>query len=105
MKREEKKVVAYGAAAKGNTLLNYANINSDLIEYVCDLAPSKQGKYMPGSHLKIVKPEYMLENMPDCILILPWNIANEIIDQFVGPDLSALQFVRAVPKLEYLCKK
>jgi hypothetical protein len=105
MKREGKKVVAYGAAAKGNTLLNYANVNCDLIEYACDLAASKQEKFMPGSHLKIMKPEYMLENMPDCVLILPWNISDEIIGQFVGPAFNALKFVRAVPKLEYLCKK
>ncbi|MCP5081974.1 MAG: class I SAM-dependent methyltransferase [Alphaproteobacteria bacterium] len=71
-------VAAYGAAAKGNTLLNYAGVKPDLISFVCDEAPSKQGRYMPGSHIPILAPEALDERRPDSILILPWNLEREI---------------------------
>jgi hypothetical protein len=73
-----KKVIAYGAAAKGNTLLNYAGVKPDLLPFVCDAAPAKQGKFMPGSHIPIVSPDRLRELTPDYVLILPWNIADEI---------------------------
>ena len=78
MKRLNKKVVAYGAAAKGNTLLNYAGIKPDLLPYVCDAALSKQGKYMPGSHIPILDPRALRDLKPEYVLILPWNISSEI---------------------------
>ncbi len=77
-KNKGKNIVAYGAAAKGNTLLNYAGIKSDLISIVFDGSISKQGKYMPGSHIPILDPINLKKINPDCILILPWNIEKEI---------------------------
>jgi hypothetical protein len=77
-KKIGKKVVAYGAAAKGNTLLNYAGIKPDLISVIFDESKSKQGLYMPGSHIPIKDPEKMIDFNPDCIVILPWNIISEI---------------------------
>jgi SAM-dependent methyltransferase len=80
-KRTGRKVAAYGAAAKGNTLLNYAGIKPDLLPYVCDAAPSKQGKYLPGSRIPILAPEVLRREQPDIVLVLPWNIIDEITRQ------------------------
>jgi hypothetical protein len=80
-KREGKKVVAYGAAAKGNTLLNYCGIKKDLIEFVVDASPHKQGKFLPGSHIPVVSEIEIYRNKPDYVLILPWNIREEIMEQ------------------------
>ena len=71
-------VAAYGAAAKGNTLLNYAGVKPDLISFVCDMAPSKQDHYLPGSHIPILSPAALKDHRPDTILILPWNLEQEI---------------------------
>lgn len=94
-----KVVVGYGAAAKGNTLLNYAGVKPDLLPYVCDAAPSKQGKYLPGSHIPIVSPQLLLEKYPDILLILPWNIAEEVTSQNAKLKHQGTKFVTAVPKL------
>lgn len=101
-KQSGKKVVAYGAAAKGNTLLNYAGIKCDLLRYIFDAAASKQGKFMPGSHIPILSPSQLMEVHPDYVLILPWNIAAEVMEQ--NQQLVELggQFVTAVPKLNIL---
>jgi len=80
-KRAGVSVAAYGAAAKGNTLLNYAGVRPDLLDYVCDAAPSKQGKYMPGSHIPIFPPAQLRARKPQVVLILPWNIATEVTAQ------------------------
>ena len=80
-KKQGNRIAAYGAAAKGNTLLNYAGIKPDLIPYVCDAALSKQGKFLPGSRIPIVPPETLKKERPDLIIILPWNIAGEIMQQ------------------------
>lgn len=101
-KRSGKRVAAYGAAAKGNTLLNYAGIKADLIEYVCDAAPSKQGKFMPGNHLPILSPEVLAERKPDFVLILPWNIAEEVMRQHGYVRNWGGQFLVAVPTLSRL---
>ena len=77
-KNSGKRVAAYGAAAKGNTLLNYSGVNSDLIPVVFDASKSKQGKYLPGSHIPIKDPKILKKYKPDCIFILPWNIYAEI---------------------------
>ena len=77
-KNNNKKVVAYGAAAKGSTLLNYSGVKNDLIDYVCDGAEFKQNKYMPGSHIPIKHPSILDTDNPDYIIIFPWNIADEI---------------------------
>jgi SAM-dependent methyltransferase len=101
-KRAGKKVAAYGAAAKGNTLLNYAGVKPDLIEFVCDAAQAKQDKFMPGSHIPILHPSEMLKRQFDCVLILPWNIADEVIKQNSQLVSRGKQFVIAVPLLKIL---
>jgi len=99
-KRAGKKVVAYGAAAKGNTLLNYAGIKPDLLPFVCDAGPAKQGKYMPGSHIPILPHAVLQREDPDYVLILPWNIAAEVKQQNAALASSGAKFVVAVPALE-----
>ncbi len=99
-KRVGKKVAAYGAAAKGNTLLNYAGVKPDLLPFVCDAAAAKQGKYMPGSHIPILAPEALARRRPDYVLILPWNIAAEVRQQNAGLVALGTKFVTAVPHLE-----
>jgi SAM-dependent methyltransferase len=98
-KRAGKRVAAYGAAAKGNTLLNYAGIKPDLLPYVCDAAAAKQGKYLPGSHIPIHPPEALLQDPPDHVLVLPWNLATEIRAQLAGLEARPVKFVTAVPAL------
>lgn len=97
-----KSVVAYGAAAKGNTLLNYAGIRPDLIEFVCDSAPSKQGKFMPGSHIPIYSPTELARRKPDWVLILPWNIVEEVVQQHDYIRSWGGKFVIAIPELRVL---
>lgn len=94
-----KKVAAYGAAAKGNTLLNYAGVKPDLLPFVCDAATAKQGKYMPGSHIPILPPSALAKSMPDYVLILPWNIAPEVRLQNAALVERGAKFVTAVPEL------
>ena len=98
-KKAGKSVAAYGAAAKGNTLLNYAGVKPDLLPYVCDAATAKQNKYMPGSHIPIFNAEAIIEAKPDYVLVLPWNIAEEVRSQLFQ-DLPNTQFVTAVPELK-----
>ncbi|MSR05524.1 MAG: class I SAM-dependent methyltransferase [Gemmatimonadetes bacterium] len=98
-KRQGKRVVAYGAAAKGNTLLNFAGVRPDLLSLVCDAAPSKQGKFLPGSHIQILGPEALAERRPDYVLILPWNLADEVKAQLKPIREWGGQFVIAVPSL------
>ena len=100
-KRDGKRVAAYGAAAKGNTLLNYAGIRADLIEFVVDLNPAKQNKYMPGSRIPIVNEERLKEEKPDYVLILPWNLKIEIYNQLAYVKAWGGTFVTAVPKLQF----
>lgn len=97
-----KSVAAYGAAAKGNTLLNFAGIKPDLLPYVCDAALSKQGKYLPGSHIPILPPLALQERRPDYIIILPWNIAAEVRQQNAAAAEWGGTFVVAVPSLRVL---
>ena len=99
-KRAGKKVAAYGAAAKGNTLLNYAGVKPDLLPFVCDIAAAKQGKFMPGSHIPILPPTALDARRPDYLLILPWNIAAEVQQQNARLAEHGTRFVTAVPRLE-----
>lgn len=101
-KRAGRTVAAYGAAAKGNTLLNYAGVKPDLLTYVCDAAPSKQGKYLPGSHIPVLSPEALRERRPDIVLILPWNIAGEVVEQHAYVHEWGGQFAVAVPSVMLL---
>ena len=99
-KRAGKKVAAYGAAAKGNTLLNYAGVKQDLLSFVCDAAPSKQGKYLPGSHIPVFAPEKLKSEKPNIVLILPWNIAAEVMLHTSYIRQWGGQYATAVPTLE-----
>ena len=98
-KHNGKEVCAYGAAAKGNTLLNYAGVKPDLLPIIYDAAPAKQNKYMPGSHIPIFNPDKIKEEMPDYILILPWNIADEVMEQNGFIRELGGKFVTAVPEI------
>jgi hypothetical protein len=98
-KHEGRSVGAYGAAAKGNTLLNYAGVKSDLLPYVCDAAASKQGKYLPGARIPILSPDALSDRKPDYILILPWNITDEVTNQLSHARDWGARFVTAVPTL------
>ena len=97
-----KKIVAYGAAAKGNTLLNYAGVKPDLLPLVFDAAPSKQNKFLPGSHIPIVSPDEMEKQNPDIVLILPWNLATEIVKQWQPKLNLKTRFIVAVPEIKVL---
>jgi hypothetical protein len=101
-KKLGKKVVAYGAAAKGNTLLNYAGVRPDLLPMVCDAAQSKQGKYMPGSHIPILAPDQLKLSQPDIVLVLPWNIAQEVKQQYRDMVDQGVVFMAAIPNLRVL---
>lgn len=101
-KRQGKNVVAYGAAAKGNTLLNYAGVKPDLLPCVCDAAPSKQGRFLPGSRIPIFPPSVLRERRPDVVLILPWNIASEIVRQHGYVRDWGGTFAVAVPEIKFV---
>ncbi|MFT6955615.1 MAG: SAM-dependent methyltransferase [Halieaceae bacterium] len=101
-KRIGKQVAGYGAAAKGNTLLNYAGVKTDLLPFVCDAALAKQGKFMPGSHIPIFAPSVLAESRPDYVLILPWNLAAEVKKQNEALSDLGTRFVTAIPRLEIL---
>lgn len=98
-KRASKRVIAYGAAAKGNTLLNYAGVRPDLISHVVDRNPAKQGKHLPGSRIPIVDESCILALTPDYVVILPWNLRQEIMTQLEYIRQWGGQFVTAVPSL------
>jgi len=95
------KLAAYGAAAKGNTLLNYTGVTADLVEYVVDLNPHKQGNYLPGSRIPIVGLDHLAKHPPDVLLILPWNLAIEVKTQLKKEVENGLKLLRAIPNLEY----
>ena len=95
-------VAGYGAAAKGNTLLNYGGVKPDLLPYVCDAATAKQGKFLPGSHIPILPPSAIREHKPELVLILPWNIADEVMRQHEYIKEWDGRFVIAVPKIRIL---
>jgi len=101
-KMQGKSVAGYGAAAKGNTLLNYAGVKPELLPFVCDASPSKQGNYLPGSNIPIFSPNYIKEQRSDYVLILPWNIAEEVKDQLSFILDWDGKFVTAVPELTIL---
>ncbi len=96
----DKTIMAYGAAAKGNTLLNYCGIRNDIIPFVADISIHKQGKYLPGSHIEVVSPERIKEYSPDYVLVLPWNIKDEIMNQLSYIRQWGGQFIIPVPNVE-----
>jgi SAM-dependent methyltransferase len=99
-KSSGKSVAGYGAAAKGNTLMNYAGIRPDMVPFVCDAAAAKIGKFMPGSHIPILAPDVLTGSRPDYLLIFPWNIAQEVKTQNAGLAQSGTRFVTAIPNLD-----
>jgi hypothetical protein len=99
-KRAGKTVAGYGAAAKGNTLMNYAGVRPDLLAYVVDRNPAKQGKYLPGCRLPIVAEDHLKQSRPDFVVILPWNLRAEVIEQLAYIREWGGQFVTAVPSLK-----
>lgn len=101
-RKENKKVAAYGAAAKGNTLLNFCGIKKDMIDFVVDANPHKQGKLMPASHIPIVNEGMLKESKPDYVIILPWNLKLEITKQLSYIKDWGGRFIIPVPRLEIL---
>jgi SAM-dependent methyltransferase len=99
-RREGRRVAGYGAPGKGNTLLNYCGIRSDLLEYTVDRNPYKQGMALPGTHIPIHPPERLAETRPDDILILPWNLREEIVAQLSGARDWGARFVVPIPSVE-----
>jgi hypothetical protein len=101
-KKDGKNVVAYGAAAKGNTLLNYCGIKNDLIEYVVDANPHKQNKWLPASHIPVVNESYLKTNQPSYVIILPWNLKEEITQQLSYIREWGGKFIIPIPQLEVI---
>jgi hypothetical protein len=101
-KKAGKKVVGYGAAAKGNTLLNFCGVKKDLVSFVVDASPHKQGKFLPGSHIPVVNERDLLTTRPDFVLVLPWNIKDEIMQQLSYVHDWNCRFVIAIPSLQVI---
>jgi hypothetical protein len=99
-KQDGKTIAAYGAAAKGNTLLNYCGVGAETIDYVVDRSPHKQGCFLPGTRLPIHPPERLFETRPDLVFILPWNIKEEVMEQMVGIREWGGRFFVAIPEVE-----
>jgi len=99
-KRDRKSIAGYGAPGKGNTLLNYCGIRTDLIDYTVDRNPYKHHKFLPGTHIPIFPPERIQETRPDYVLILPWNLKNEIIDQLSYIRHWGGKFVVPIPEVQ-----
>ena len=101
-KRAGKSIVGYGAPAKGNTLLNYCGIGNDFLDYTVDRNPRKQGRYLPGSHIPICNPDRVRETRPDYLLILPWNLKDEVMQQMAFVREWGGRFVVPIPRVEVL---
>jgi hypothetical protein len=101
-KREGKRVAGYGAAAKGNTLLNYCGIRADAVEYVADRSPHKQGRFLPGSRIPVVHPDRIRETRPDYLLVLPWNLKDEVMQANAGIRAWGGRFVVPIPTVALL---
>jgi len=97
-KRHGRTIVGYGAPGKGNTLLNYCGIRTDFLEYTVDRSPYKQGKFLPGTHIPIFAPEKIRATRPDYVLILPWNLKDEIMEQTAYIRDWGGQFIVPIPE-------
>jgi SAM-dependent methyltransferase len=102
LKEQGLRIVAYGAPAKGNTLLNYCGLRREFIDYTCDLNPHKQGHFLPGSHIPICSPEEIRQDKPDVVLILPWNLKDEIVEQLGFVREWGGRFAARTPELTLL---
>src|SRR3954452_8381981 len=101
-RREGKRIAGYGAPGKGNTLLNYCGIRTDLLDYTVDRNPYKQGQFLPGTHIPILHPDVLEQDRPDYILILPWNLKQEIVAQLEYARDWGAKFIVPIPKVEVL---
>jgi SAM-dependent methyltransferase len=99
-KRQGKSIAGYGAPGKGNTLLNYCGIRTDFLDYTVDRNPYKHGRFTPGTHIPIYPPEKILETRPDYVLILPWNLKDEIMEQMSAVQSWGGQFVVPIPDVK-----
>ncbi|HYC36862.1 MAG TPA: class I SAM-dependent methyltransferase [Usitatibacter sp.] len=97
-KRDGRTIVGYGAPAKGNTLLNYCGVRTDFIDYTVDRSPAKQGTYLPGVHIPVYAPDKIFETKPDYVLILPWNLREEVMSQMAGISAWGGKFVVPIPE-------
>lgn len=101
-RRAGRSIVAYGAPAKGNTLLNYCGVSTDFIDYAVDRSPHKQGRLMPGTRIPVFAPERIMDTRPDYVLILPWNIKDEVMEQMAAIRGWGGRFVIPIPRVEVL---
>ena len=99
-RRQGKSVAGYGAPGKGNTLLNYCGVRTDFLDYTVDRSPHKQGKFLPGTHIPIFHPDKIRETRPDYVLILPWNIKDEVMEQMANIREWGGQFVVPIPEVK-----
>jgi hypothetical protein len=102
LRREQKQIIGYGAPGKGNTLLNYCGIRTDFLEYTVDRNPYKQGRFLPGTHIPIYSPSRIRETRPDYILILPWNLRTEIVEQLSYVREWGAKFIVPIPEAKVL---
>jgi hypothetical protein len=101
-RREGKRIAGYGAPGKGNTLLNFCGIRTDLLDYTVDRNPYKQGMFLPGTHIPIKHPDALERDRPDYILILPWNLKDEIVAQLGFAREWGAKFVIPIPEVQVL---
>ena len=102
LKGAGKQVAAYGAPAKGNTLLNYCGISTDLVNYTVDKSPYKQNLFTPGAHLPVYHPDKLVQDMPDYVLLLAWNFADEILEQQKAYRDRGGHFIVPIPEVKVL---
>jgi hypothetical protein len=101
-KTDGKRIVGYGAPAKGNTLLNFCGVGNDFLDFTVDISPHKQGMFLPGSRLKVLSPDAIYESKPDYVLILPWNLANEVIQQNSKVAEWGCRFLVPIPEVRLI---
>ena len=101
-KKNSKNIICYGAPAKGNTLLNYCGFSKTLIDYTVDKNPNKQNLFLPGTHIPIFSPEKIKETKPDFILVLPWNLQDEILNELNYVKSWGCQFIIPIPEVKVL---